>query len=131
MRLSDIRGEKALDIMADAMELIDELGGDERFEAFVGALREAQGDRDATMRAFMRKLPPIIRDARYKKRVIAILAAASGTSYDDYAENGSTLQDLAELFLTDSAALGFFASSAAAQGSDGSRSATTGGLPAA
>lgn len=131
MRLSDIRGEKALDIMADAMELIDELGEDERFTAFVEAVRDAQGDRDATMRAFMRKLPPILRDERYKRRVIAILAAASGTTYDDYAENGSTLQDLAELFLTDSAALGFFASSAAAQGSDGARSETTEAHPAA
>ena len=114
MRLSDIKGEGALDVLADAMELVDELSGDERFEAFVSSLREAKGDRKATTSAFMRKLPPLIRDPKYKERVISILAAASGVTYEEYAESGSTLQDLAELFLTDSEALGFFASAAAA-----------------
>lgn len=115
MKLSDIRGERSLDIMADTMELLDLMRGDDNFQAFIAALRESKGDRDAVFGAFSQCLPPIIRDKRYRKRIISILAACADTTYEDYAENGAVIQDIGELFLSDSEALGFFASTAAAK----------------
>lgn len=112
MKLSDIRGERALDIMADAMELAELIGGDERFEAMRDDLKSHDGDRDEAWRVLCRHLPAIIRDERYKERIISVLAAASGVTVEEYSENGEILLDLFELFTTDYEALGFLAGSA-------------------
>lgn len=114
MKLSDIRGEKSLDIMADVMELLDIMGEDGRFQAFIAALKESKGEGGSAFRLFAKHLPPIIRDERYKKRIISVLAACADSTYEEYAENGAVLQDIVELFLSDSEALGFLASTAAA-----------------
>lgn len=118
MKLSDIKGEKALDIMADAMELAELVGCDARFKALMDDMRAAR-DEDgesvgsATWKAFCRNLPPILRDQRYKDRIVSILAAASGVTAEEYAVEGPVLADLFELLTSDSESLGFLLGSAA------------------
>lgn len=114
MKLSDIKGERALDIMADAMELADALIADERFADFAKALSESHGDRKALFSVLLKNLPQFIRDERYRERIISILAAANGVSYEEYAENGNTVEDIVGLLLSDSEAIRFFGYTAAA-----------------
>lgn len=111
MKLSDIKGERSLDIIADAMELVEKLNGDERFGEMVAALKECKGDQKAGTAALCKHLPPLLRDKTIKKAVVKFLASASGVTYKEYAENGAVLQDLMELLLSDSEAVGFLAGS--------------------
>lgn len=112
MRLSDIKGEKALDVMADAMELAEKMGEDGRVKALMDALKDADG-RDDAWRVFCHHVPPLLRDAEYKPRIISILASASGVTYEEYAEDGPVLFDLFELVTSDAESLGFLIGSAA------------------
>lgn len=111
MKLSDIKGEKALDIMADAMELAEVAAKDDRLKALVDELRETE--RDDMWMVFCKHVPPILRDHAYKDRIISILAAASGVTVEEYAEDGPVLADLFELVTSDSESLGFLLRSAA------------------
>lgn len=113
MKLSDIRGERSLDVIADAMELAELIGGDDRYAKMTDELKEVGAD--GAWKVLCRYLPSILRDDRYKKRVISILATASGVPYEEYAENGSILSDLSELLLSDSEAIGFLASTSTSQ----------------
>ena len=105
MKLSEIKGERSLDVIADVMEFVDKVGDDERFKQFLEAYKEANGDSDAVRRAFCTKLPPLIRD--YKDDLIAVLASASGVPKEEYAESGNVIGDVMELLLSDTETLGF------------------------
>ena len=114
MKLSEIKGERSLDIIADVMELADLLGDDDRVKGFMEELKGA--DRDDAWRLFCKRLPPVLRDQRYRRPVISLLATIAEVPYDEYAENGEVVKDIFELVTSDSDALAFFASSAATQG---------------
>lgn len=115
MRLSDIKGEKSLDIIADAMELAELIGSDERFTDMAQEMKELDGKTEDAWRVLCRHLPAILRDGKYKKRIVSIFATASDSTYEEYAASGSILYDLSELLLTDSEALGFLAGSSVSQ----------------
>lgn len=104
MKLSDIRGEKALDIVADIMELVDAMADDDRVKSMVQELRVQGGD---PSRIICRHLPSILKDSGYKERIISVLAVASGVSYEDYASGGPLIMDLLELLTSDAETLGF------------------------
>lgn len=106
MRLSDIRGERALDVLADFMLLAESLSDDEDFCAFVKALRESGAD-DAWM-AFC-KLAPVLRKPDVKKRIVAVIANAKQVDPEEFAESGDVLGELWELLTSDVAAMGFLA----------------------
>lgn len=116
MKLSDIRGEKALDIMADAMELADAMADDGRVKALMDDLVAAKGEdgkvRDG-WRIFCKHFPAIFRDPEYKDRIMSIMAAASGVTVEEYAAEGPLLQDLFELLTSDAESLGFLLGQAA------------------
>lgn len=112
MKLSDIKGERSLDIMADAMELAEMVGDDPRFAAFMEDMKSVKEDGKA-WRVFCKHLPAILRDGRYKDRIISILAAASDMEPSEYAEEGPVLSDLFELVTSDAESLGFLVGSAA------------------
>lgn len=114
MKLSDIRGERSLDIIADAMELIEMVADDDRFKDLVESLKGQ--DEDDAWRVFCRKLPPILRDQEYRRPIVSILAAAADVPYDEYAQGGEVLKDLFELVTSDAEALGFFVRSATTRG---------------
>ena len=117
MKLSDIRGRKALNVMADAMELAEMLAEDDRLKGLREDLKAASdgGNKMKLMSRFV----PIVRDSRYQDRLLSILAAASDTPLEEYEENGSVLADLVELLLSDSEMLGFLTGSAIAAGQPG------------
>ena len=123
MRLSDVKGEKTLDIMADAMELAAAIGDDERFAEFISALKAEVGDDgkvgDGAWRVFCKHVPPILRDKRYARGITSIMAAAAGVTYEEYAAEGPLLQDLFELLSSDAEALGFLIGSASRTGQAG------------
>lgn len=116
MRLSDIKGENALDIMADAMELAETIADDDRMKALKDDLVAAKGEdgkvRDS-WRIFCKHFPAIFRDPEYKERIISIMAAASGVTAEEYAAEGPLLQDLFELLTSDAESLGFLLGQAA------------------
>ena len=110
MKLSDIKGEKALDIMADAMELAEIIGDDKRVKAFADDLKDAGDDK---WKVFCKHIPAILRDPEYKSRIVSIMAAASGVTAEEYAAEGPMLQDLFELVTSDAESLGFLLGQAA------------------
>lgn len=112
MKLSDIRGEKALDILADAMELAEIMADDGRVRDMMEDLKQQDGD-TASVRVACRHLPAILKDERYKSRIVSIMAAASGVSYEEYAEGGPMIADLLELLTSDAETLGFLIGSSA------------------
>lgn len=115
MKLSDIKGEKSLDVMADAMELAELIADDKRFKALMDDMKDAQGEepQGELWRVFCRHLPQILRDERYKTRIVSILAAASGVTFEEYAADGPIIADCIELLSSDAESLGFLLGSAA------------------
>lgn len=120
MKLSDIKGQASLDIMADAMELAEMVGDDPRFKALADDLRasakDGEADDVAAARAICKHLPAILRDKGYQERIVSIFAAASGVPRDEYARDGAVLMDAIELFTSDAESLGFLLGSAAPKG---------------
>lgn len=112
MKLSDIKGEKALDILADAMGLAEIVADDERVKAMMDDLRE-QEENAARARVVFKHLPAIMKDERYKTRIVSIMAAAAGVPYEEYAEDGPMVADLLELLTSDAETLGFLIGSSA------------------
>lgn len=117
MKLSEIKGERSLDIIADAMELYDMLADDERVKTLMDDLRDARGDgaQNAIVRVFCRDVGPILRDDRYRERIMSLLAAASGVTPEEYSESGPVIKDLFELITSDAETLGFLLGTAASQ----------------
>jgi hypothetical protein len=116
MKLEEIKGKKALEIMAEAMELAEQIRGDPRFGKMAEAISDAKqggrlSDADA-VRILFRHLPPLIRDERYADGIVRIMALAAGVPEAEYAEDGPILQDIVELLSSDAEALGFLAGSA-------------------
>lgn len=105
MRLSDIRGKRSLDIVADIMELAESLKDDERVKAFAEAIRDA--DADGRYIAFC-KLAPVLRDERVQDALVSVIARAKGVDEERFAEDGDVLGELWELLTDDAEALAFF-----------------------
>lgn len=125
MRLSDIRGKRSLDVVADVMELVESLRGDEHVREFARAARESDGDDgDDRYMAFC-KLAPVLRDPSVQDRVVSIMARAKGVDVDQFAEDGDVLGEIWELLTADTEALSFFDSSGTTQSPAGSPSGTT------
>lgn len=110
MKLSDIRGARALDIIADAMELAEVMADDPDFKAF-GRDLKALADKDDAWRVFCKHVPKMLRNKEYNGRIISILAAAADVPVEEYAKDGDVITDLFELITSDAGALGFLAGS--------------------
>lgn len=108
MKLSDIKGERALDVMADAMELAGDMMDDGSFGEFAEAVKEAQGDKQRLLAFLCRVLPKTIR--AHKRKVISIMAAIQGVDAEEYAKSGDVVSDVIELLTSDGEALGFLSS---------------------
>lgn len=110
MRLSDIKGEKTLDIMADILELADSLMEDEHAKSLMSEIKKAKGSEDASVKALSKHAPAILRNEKYRKPIVSILASIAGVSYEEYAENGNVLGDVIELLTQDDDLACFLAS---------------------
>lgn len=103
--LENMKGERALDFLADAMALAEEIGSDKRFKSFAADIKKA--GEDGAWRVLCKYLPPILRDENYKSRILALLASIKGVPADEYAESGDVLADLYKLVTSEVGALGF------------------------
>ena len=112
MRLSDIKGDRVLDVVADLISPISRIARDEAVRSLMKpeAVPEGGDARQMAAERLTEALPAIIK--AHKTDVVAILATVNGVSPGEYAEGmtlASLLSDAAEL-VTDEAFAGFLAS---------------------
>ena len=103
MKLSEIRGEKALDVMADAMDLAESLSDDESFKALVELIKGREGE--GVPRGALSIIAKLVR--AHKKEIVALMASAKGVTYEEYAEGGEVVADVVELLGSDASVFGF------------------------
>ena len=84
MRLSDIKGERTLDVIADVIDPVCAIASDEAVKALFAREKRPEGMtlREYAVKKLRKSVPVLIR--LHKKEIIAILAAVSGE--EDYAE---------------------------------------------
>lgn len=131
MRLSDVRGDRTLDVIADLVGPVASIAEDEAAAALFRRERVPEG---MTASQFFAKrvrtsLPTLLRG--HKGDVISILSTVKGVTPEEYADGlslASLLADVADL-LSDEEFLGFLTSAGgeAAGGASGSASGTTEG----
>ena len=112
MKLSEVRGESTLDVLADLIEPVSSIMGDERTKALFEKSPTPEGKtaEEAAAERLRNAVPGIIRS--HKGDVIAILAAVKQVSRSEYEEglNLATLMaDLYEL-VNDEEFVSFFSS---------------------
>lgn len=128
MKLSDIKGERTFDVIADIVVPVANIAEDEKAAEMFSRKKAPKG---VEPRAFLlsrirQGLPSLLKD--HKKDVIAILAAIEGISPEAYAEGLDLLKlttDCVELF-TDEAFTALFIS-AQSEGRSGSAPVNTAG----
>ena len=113
MKLSEIEGERVLDVIADLIEPMGRIAENEAFRELTKPKKLAEGE-DATEAFFGRvreQLPSIIREN--KADVISILATLNGASAEEYEKGltvGALLKDVIDI-MTDEETFAFLASS--------------------
>lgn len=122
MRLSDVKGERTLDVIADIIEPICNIAEDEKAAALFRRekLPEGVDARSFTIRRLKKGVPALVKG--HKADIITILSSVEGTSPDAYTGTLNLLKlikDFTEL-ITDEAFTGLFIS---AQSGDSSGSA--------
>ena len=128
MKLSDIKGERCLDVVAELIEPIASIASDEDFTKL---LKPGKLPKGATKTQYfaqrMRKAVPVLIE-RHKDDVITVLATVNGQSREEYLK-GLTLaklfSDTIEI-MTDQDLLGFTRSAQQTGGSSGSASESIG-----
>lgn len=126
MRLSDIKGDRTLDVIADLIDPIAHIAQDKDVaEMFKRkAVPEGMEANEFFAERMRRGMPALLRG--HKRDVIAILAAIEGVTPEEYAD----ALNLAKLFtdtmelLTDEAFLGFLSSSRTKKDADAPGSAS-------
>lgn len=118
MKLSDVKGERTLDVIADLIDPIASIAQDkdvsDMFER--QAVPEGMEARDFFAARMRKGMPALLKG--HKDDVIAILAIIEGVSPDEYAESlnlAKIIKDFMEL-VTDEAFIGFLSSSASVTG---------------
>lgn len=111
MKLSEIKGERALEVIADLIDPIATLAADEKVAAlFKGEKRKDEDNKAYTIRQVKTHLPYLLK--KHKKSVIEIMAALEGVSATEYTANMNLLtlpKQLLEM-LNDEALLSLFTS---------------------
>lgn len=125
MKLSDVKGERTLDVIADVIEPITNIAQDENAAALFKRekLPEGKTPRGYTLERARKAAPPLIRS--HKQDIITILASIEGTPVQDYTQSLNLLKltrDLIEL-LSDEAWWTLFISAQTGEGEISSGSA--------
>lgn len=112
MKLSDIRGDKALDVIADLIVPVSNIASDKEMAKVFqkSALPDGKTMEEAAAERLMDAAPRLLKE--HKEDIITILAAISLKDRDEYASGlnlASLLRDLYEL-INDSEFVGFFSS---------------------
>lgn len=112
MRLSDIKGERTFDVIAEIIEPIAEMASDPKVaELFAKkTLPEGMSAKEFAIKRITKAVPSLMKN--HKKSLVAILAAINGEDAEAYTEKLNLVglvKDCAEL-LTDDAFVGLFTS---------------------
>lgn len=127
MKLSDVKGERALDVIADIIDPIANIASDkEAMEMFSRKkLPEGKTVQEYALERVKRSAPKLLKN--HKSDIIQILAAINGVDAEEYGKNLTVfqlVQDTADL-LSDEAVITFF-TSAQSETSSGSAQESTG-----
>lgn len=100
MRLSDIKGERVFDVIADLIDPISNMAGDKEVSELFTRKKcpEGMDRREFAVKRLKQHLPVLLKT--HKTDMVAILAAVEGVSYDEYKESLTLLklmQDATEL----------------------------------
>lgn len=110
MKLSDIKGPRVMDVMADVIEHLSSIMDDKEVKELIESIKKSKAsDGRELMDTVLPKLPAIIRGNG--SDVIAIMASINGVTEDEYADNmtmQSLITDVKEI-LTDEDFLSFLA----------------------
>ena len=112
MKLSDIKGERTLDVIADIIDPLANIAGDKKaMELFARKkLPEGKTPREFAVERVRKNLPTMLK--HHKKDIITILAAVEGVTPEKYSEELNLVklfQDAVDL-LTDQAFMQLFIS---------------------
>lgn len=104
MKLSDVRGERVFDVIADIIDPIANIAGDEVAAELFKRKRVPKGTsvRQFMMQRVKESVPTLLRE--HKRDVLTVLAAINGTSVEEYSEGltlVSLLKDCTELLTDD------------------------------
>lgn len=130
MKLSDIKGDRVLDVIADVIDPIANIVQDKDVAAMFErkAVPEGMDARDFFAERMCKGLPVLLKG--HKADIIAVMAAIEGVTPEQYAESldfPKLFTDVMEL-VTDDALLDFLSSSGTGKGADapGAASASSG-----
>lgn len=130
MKLSDIKGDRVLDVIADIIDPIANMVQDKDVAAMFKreAVPEGMDARDFFAKRMRKGLPVLLKG--HKADIIAVMAAIEGVTPEQYAESldfPKLFTDVMEL-ATDDAFLDFLSSPETGKGADapGSASASSG-----
>lgn len=114
MRLSDVKGERTFEVVADIIEPVYAIAQDKAVADVLGPkpCPEGEDPREFTARRLVAGVPKLLK--AHKAELIAIIAAIEGVSADEYAETLDLAKLVASLteLVTDPALMGFLASAA-------------------
>ena len=110
MKLSDVKGDRVLDVVADIIEPIANIAEDDAAASLFRREKVPEGEtaKSYTIKRLKKGVPALVRG--HKADIVAILAAIEGVTPFEYAENLNLLKlikDFTEL-LTDEAFLAIF-----------------------
>lgn len=112
MRLSDIKGERTLDVIADIIDPIANIAEDPTAADLFArkALPDGENPRQFAMRRLRAGVPALLRG--HKNDLISIMAAIKGTGREEYARALNLAVLLTDLYdlITDEAFMSFFTS---------------------
>jgi hypothetical protein len=114
MRLSDVKGARTLDVVAEIVGPISEIIADEKVMAMF------EGGREQVVERMGKSIPVLIRD--HKRAILVTLSAIKGVTPERYEEDmtlASLVGDVYEL-MTDTTFLDFLGSSGGATAPSGS-----------
>ena len=120
MKLSDIKGDRVLDVIADVIDPIANMVQDKDVAAMFGrkAVPDGMDARDFFAERMRKGMPVLLKG--HKADIIAIMAAIDGVTPEQYAESldfTKLFTDVMEL-VTDNAFLDFLSSSGTVKGAD-------------
>ena len=126
MKLSDIKGDRVLDVIADIIDPIANMVQDKNVAAMFErkAVPDGMDARDFFAERMCKGLPVLLKG--HKADIIAIMAAIDGVTPEQYAESldfTKLFTDVMEL-VTDNAFLDFLSSSETKKGADAPGSAS-------
>lgn len=100
MKLSDVKGERTLDVIADIIDPVANIAESDAVKALLKKEKLPKGEKriSAVLHRIRENVPALLRN--HKRDIISILSTIAGQSYGEYAENmsiASLARDLNEL----------------------------------